>query len=213
MGSTLNLSKINEELARRARMLKGAVAKVGFPYGKTYPDGTPVAYVAAIQEFGADVPEHEVHAKNAQALAIPVTGGGTVFRKSASIPAMTIPSRSFMRSTRTEKLKEWAGLMAEGAKAVMERRISLYDMLDAVGQTAAMDVVQTIANRVSPPLAQSTVESRIRRAQRANPRFGKKSMPVTISQPLNDSGTLIAHISYGIGKVGEDFTDGKAVKP
>jgi hypothetical protein len=213
MGSSLNLSKINMELAKRAAMLNGAVAKVGIPYGKTYPDGTSIAYVAAIQEFGADVPAHEVHAKNAKALAIPIKGGGTAFRKSASIPAMTIPSRSFMRSTRTEKKKEWAAAIAEGAKAVVLRRISLHGMLDAIGQMAAMDIVQTIANRISPPLAQSTVEGRIRRAQRANPRFGKKRMPVTISQPLNDTGALIAHISYGIGKVGEDFSGGKAVRP
>ena len=208
MGSSLNLSKIKEELARRASMLKGTVVKVGIPYGKHYPDGTSVAYVATIQEFGASIPAHEVHPKNAKLLAFPGKDGKTVFAKKVTIPEVTIPPRPFMRMTRTAKQKEWANLLVEGSEAVMQRRISLYGMLDAVGQVAAMDIVQTIANRVPPPLAQSTIQGRIHRAQKANPRFGSKKMPVTLSQPLDDTGTLVASISYGTGKVGEDFDNG-----
>jgi hypothetical protein len=40
-----------KELSKK--ISSGAVLEVGFPEGATYPDGTPVAYVAAIQEFGA----------------------------------------------------------------------------------------------------------------------------------------------------------------
>ena len=36
-----------------AKVGKGATVKVGFLEGATYPDGTPVAMVAAIQNFGA----------------------------------------------------------------------------------------------------------------------------------------------------------------
>lgn len=36
-----------------ARIGKGAVLKVGFLEGATYPDGTPVAMIAAINNYGA----------------------------------------------------------------------------------------------------------------------------------------------------------------
>jgi len=52
----------------------------------------------------------------------------------------------------------------------------------------------------------------VRRARQTNPKFGKKQLPVTISQPLNDTGALIAHISYGVGPAGETFEGGKPVK-
>jgi len=180
MAKTLDYSKINRALADRAKSLGGTVAKVGIPQGKTYPDGTSIAYVAVIQEFGA--------------------------------PEQNIPSRSFLRSTRDKKKGEWAKLLSDGAQAVVERRISLNGMLDAVGAAAAGDVVQTIADRIPPPLKPATVEARIRRARATNPKFGAKSMPVTISQPLNDTGALIAHIAYGTGPSEETFTGGKTVK-
>lgn len=212
MGSSLNLGKISRALSDRAKLFDGAVAKVGIPAGKTYPDGTSIAYIAAVQEFGADVPAHTVRAKPGKSLAIPTKEGGTVYRKAANIPAMTIPPRPAFRLTRTFKARDWAKQMAEGAEAVVQRRLSLEGMLDAVGHIAAMDVVYTIANRVDPPLKPSTVEGRIRRAQKANSKFGAKSVPVTMSTPLNDSGTLVAHISYGVGVAGEEFTDGKPVQ-
>ena len=49
----LNFDKINARLARIPREFEGEVAQVGFPRGITYEDGTPVAYIAAIQNFGA----------------------------------------------------------------------------------------------------------------------------------------------------------------
>lgn len=180
MAKSLDLGKIARALSDRAKLFDGAVVKVGLPAGKNYPDGTSIAYVGAIHEFGA--------------------------------PEVNIPSRSFMRSTRTAKADAWAKDMAEGAKAVVQRRISLYGMLDAVGAVAAADIVQTIANTIPPPLKPATVQARIRRARKTNPKFGAKSLPVTISQPLNDTGALIAHISYGTGPEGETFVDGKPVK-
>src|SRR5580658_10005316 len=129
MGKSLDLGKIARVLSDRAALFEGAVVKVGIPAGKTYPDGTSIGYVAAIQEYGA--------------------------------PEVNIPSRPFMRMTRAAKSKEWAKQMAEGAKAVVQRRVSLVGMLDAVGSVAASDIVQTIANRVPPPLKPATVEARI----------------------------------------------------
>ena len=49
----LNLDKIKATFERVPDEFDGMVAQIGFPSGKNYPDGTPVAYVATIQEFGA----------------------------------------------------------------------------------------------------------------------------------------------------------------
>lgn len=180
MGKSLDFGKIARALSDRAKLFEGSVVKVGLPAGKTYPDGTSIPYVAAIQEYGA--------------------------------PDQNIPSRPFMRLTRATQSDNWAKLMTEGAEAVVKRKISLEGMLDAVGSVAAADVVQTIANRVDPPLKPATVQARIRRARQTNPRFGAKSLPVTISQPLNDTGALIAHVAYGTGKAGETFEGGTPIK-
>lgn len=46
--------RLEQRLASIAqRVAKGATLRVGFLEGATYPDGTPVAMIAAIQNFGA----------------------------------------------------------------------------------------------------------------------------------------------------------------
>lgn len=47
----LKLQKALQEIAKRSETANAV--KVGFMAGSTYPDGTPVAMVAAIQNFGA----------------------------------------------------------------------------------------------------------------------------------------------------------------
>lgn len=49
----LNLDKIRATLERVPEEFESMVAQIGFPSGINYEDGTSVAYVAAIQEFGA----------------------------------------------------------------------------------------------------------------------------------------------------------------
>lgn len=176
----LNYNRIARLLSDRAKLFEGAVVKVGLPAGKNYPDGTSIAYIGAIQEYGA--------------------------------PEQHIPPRPFMRLTRAAQAKNWAKLMTDAAQAIVQRKVSLNDALDVVGNVAAMDIVQTIANRVAPPLAPATVRARIRRARKANPKFGAKAIPLTISQPLVDTGALVSHIAYGVGKAGENFTGGTTVK-
>lgn len=49
----LDLSKIRMRLERIPEQFTGQVAQIGVPAGLAYEDGTSIAYVAAIQEFGA----------------------------------------------------------------------------------------------------------------------------------------------------------------
>jgi len=176
MARSFDLGRIARALSDRAALFEGRVAKVGIPAGKTYPDGTSIGYIAAIQEYGA--------------------------------PEVGIPPRPFMRLTRARKQADWTRQLTEGAEAVVQRRLSLDGMLEAVGTVAAADMVETIARRVPPPLKPATIEARVRRARRANPRFGTKSVPATLSVPLNDTGTLVAHITHGVGPAGDDFRGG-----
>lgn len=46
-------AKLQRKLAEIAAKVRGGTLRVGFLEGATYPDGTPVAMVAAINEFGA----------------------------------------------------------------------------------------------------------------------------------------------------------------
>lgn len=57
---------------------------------------------ARIHEFGGSIPAHLVVAKNAQALRIP-TAKGIIFRKSAMIPEIDMPKRSYLRTGFAEK--------------------------------------------------------------------------------------------------------------
>ena len=58
---SLNLDKIKAALERVPEQFGDLVAQVGFPKGHAYPDGTSVAYVATIHEFGA--PEQGIPAR------------------------------------------------------------------------------------------------------------------------------------------------------
>jgi phage gpG-like protein len=64
---------------------------------------------AAIQEFGGTIPPHEIVPNKAKALAF-VVGGKQVFAARVNLPAVTIPERSYLRSS----LAEMAGEIAEG---------------------------------------------------------------------------------------------------
>jgi phage gpG-like protein len=64
---------------------------------------------AAIQEFGGAIPPHEIVPNKAKALAF-VVGGKQVFAARVNLPAVTMPERSYLRSS----LAEMAGEIREG---------------------------------------------------------------------------------------------------
>jgi phage gpG-like protein len=64
---------------------------------------------AAIQEFGGTIPPHEIVPDKAKALVF-ATGAKAVFAKRVNLPAVTMPERSYLRSS----LAEMAGEIAEG---------------------------------------------------------------------------------------------------
>jgi phage gpG-like protein len=66
---------------------------------------------AAIHEFGGTIPPHEIVPNKAKALAFAV-GGKQVFAKRVNLPAVTMPERSYLRSS----LAEMAGEIVEGMR-------------------------------------------------------------------------------------------------
>jgi phage gpG-like protein len=71
---------------------------------------------AAIQEFGGTIPPHAIVPDKAKALAF-VVGGKQAFAVRVNLPAVTLPERSYLRSS----LAEMAGEIAEGlSEAVVE---------------------------------------------------------------------------------------------
>lgn len=64
---------------------------------------------AAIHEFGGTIPPHEIVPDKAKALAF-VLGGKQVFAARVNMPAVTMPERSYLRSS----LSEMADQIREG---------------------------------------------------------------------------------------------------
>ena len=60
---------------------------------------------AAIQEFGGTIPPHEIVPDKAKALAFAV-GGKQVFAARVNLPAVTLPERSYLRSSLAEMTEE-----------------------------------------------------------------------------------------------------------
>jgi phage gpG-like protein len=67
---------------------------------------------AAIQEFGGTIPPHEIVPDKAKALAFAV-GGKQVFAARVNLPAVTLPERSYLRSSLAEMAEDIAGGLSE----------------------------------------------------------------------------------------------------
>lgn len=78
--------------------------------------GADVPY-ARIHEEGGLIPAHLVIARKAKALKIPLAEGETIYRRSAMIPEVTMPQRSYMRTSLYERAPD---AIAAVRQAVME---------------------------------------------------------------------------------------------
>jgi phage gpG-like protein len=74
---------------------------------------------AAIQEFGGTIPPHEIVPNKAKALAFAV-GGKQVFAKRVNLPAVTMPGRSYLRSSLAEMTGEIVEGLSEAVAEAME---------------------------------------------------------------------------------------------
>ena len=103
--------------------------RVGVLEGSTYPDGTPVATVAAVQEFGAAIEHSDGH-------------------------TTTIPPRPFMRNTVRHNKGQWGPLLGVALQA---SKLDTGRALGMVGAKIASQMQDEIKAMDDPPNAASTV--------------------------------------------------------
>ena len=121
--------KLRAALDDIARNLKrGGTVKVGFLEGATYPDGTSVPLVAALNEFG-----HGVKSKEGDYYQLP---------------------RPFFRRMVAEKSGEWPKAI-EGL--LVANNYDARKVLELTGAAIAGQLRQSIVDLVDPPLAASTI--------------------------------------------------------
>lgn len=123
-----------EELSRRIGDRPDV--KVGFLAGASYPDGTPVATVAAVQEFGTRIERQ---------------------RADGSPYVVEIPSRPFFRNMIAASKGGWSSAIAKNLKAT---DFDVNRTLDRMGQGIKGQLQQSIRDTNDPPLAPSTIAAK-----------------------------------------------------
>lgn len=123
-------------LEAAVRGLKGATAKVGWFESAKYENGTPVALVAVVQEYGS-------------------VEYGSVEKG--------IPPRLGMRGLQQEKKAEWARDVHVLAKAVVNGKLAPGAVMQGVAMKAEGDMRKHISEVLSPQLKPATIKARARR--------------------------------------------------
>ena len=98
----------------------------------------------------------------------------------------SIPPRSFMRTTQTEKRPEWAKTVGDLTRAAAQGKLAPENVMPALALAAEGHIRATITKITDPPLAEATVAARKRRL--ANGGAGAKA---SIMKPLVDTGILL----------------------
>lgn len=187
--ASLDLSRVMAKIDAIGEGFANREVRVGF-FPHNYEDGTPVAYIAAIQEFGGtfEHPGGTPYKIGADGMATFVAKGSA---GSADLPVtkahdITIPARPFMRPTVQDKQKEWTEKIAAGMRKTLTGKITADQVLDIVGDAAATDMRKTIASVPGnwPPLAAATLAQRKAKGQG--------------SSPLQATGTLYDEISHQV---------------
>ena len=123
------LARRLQEIAYRAGSAKSV--RAGFPEGATYPDGTSVPMVAAVQEFG-----------------------GTA---QISGRQVTVPARPYFRPAIAEGQQHWG---EDLAKLIKANDYDARKALKQLGEQIAGEIRASIGAVTSPPLASSTVRGK-----------------------------------------------------
>jgi hypothetical protein len=178
----------------RRNLGQGEELRLGFLEGSTYPDGTPTASVAAIQEFGATI-KVEAH-QTTIFRKIDKSGdfmkSGRFVKQNLSnfatthdVPAhtVTIPARPYFRHMIEAKSSGWGAAMAKNLKATDNDGAAA---LEKMGEVIQGQLKQSIRDFVDPPLAPSTIKA--------------KGFP----KPLIDTGHMRDSVAFEVTKEGDD---------
>ena len=145
--------------------------EVGFFSTAKYEDGTPVAAVAAWNEFGTG--PHTIRAKPGKVLAFAGSDGNLVFAKSVEHPG--IPERPFFRRAIAEIESGLPKILKQGINPetmVVDQRLA-----DLVGAYAQGQVQDSIILLRDPPNSPSTIRAK----QSSNPLFDSGFMKASVT--------------------------------
>lgn len=185
------MSGFAKVLEERLKGFENRVAQVGWLETAQYPSGKNVAEVAVIQELGA--------------------------------PGASIPARPFVQPTVDENRDDWSKKFESGARAVLRGAIEPEQVLEQMGGLAAGKMRAKLGSGDFLPLSPITlmlrkwkdadpglqVGGRLVGAAAAAVAAGEDySLPGLRSQPLNDTGYMIASLTNSVGPTPE----GKALR-
>jgi len=178
------------DIISHLKELEGKVGRAGWFESAVYPDGTPVATIAAQNEFGGTInhPGGTPYKIGPDGQAIFVTkaeGAGLPMTKPHTI---VIPPRPFMRPTIDREKNNWLNAMAEGAKDVLAGKVSAGEVMEDVAMRAAADVAKTITQVYSPPLKPATIAARRRK-------MSNQKIVGSLDKPLVASGIMLATVT------------------
>lgn len=115
-------------------------------------------------------------------------------------PAQNIPARAFLKPGINDILPQAKERLAEGARAALRGNLAgVMSNLNAIGVLGQNAVRARFVNNDWPPLAEATLDARIRRQA---PNKKKKDRPTKAARPnpLIDKGFLRRAISYVVRK-------------
>lgn len=180
-------SKLEEALSKYLLSGSNLELRAGVLEGSTYDDGTSVAQVAYMQEFGASINQAErtgtvyrsirkdgTFNKNGRF----VKAKNSNFATEHNIPAHTIniPPRPFFRTVIANGKTTWSAILAKG----IENRGSVRGGMEYLGGAIVEELHTSVMTWTSPPNAASTVAKK-----------GSNS-------PLRDSMRLSRSFSYEV---------------
>jgi hypothetical protein len=147
-------------------LANGSAVKVGFLEGSTYEDGTPIATVAAVMEFGAviDMParEQNIYFRQNKDGSIGnrfVKREKSNFAQNVQVPAhrVVIPARPFFRDAIEKNASGWAGAVQTALK---DNDYNASKAMSLVGQGIVDQVSESIGEFNSVPLKPSTIKKK-----------------------------------------------------
>lgn len=137
-----NIPKIREELAK--------LGKYNLEVGVFGKDDSFITMLATVHEFGVTI-----YPKNSKYLAVPNGKGGIVKLKS-----VTIPERSFIRSTFDEREPTWNEYAVSLIGKIIRRTMTAEELLERLGTRMSTDIKKTMQELDTPPNAPLTVANK-----------------------------------------------------
>ena len=167
-GSLQGGEKLKAALEKIATKLKkSGTLRVGFLEDASYPNGTPVAYIASIQEFGATInmPERSqtIYRKSRKARKASKNGnrfvkasakGAVATEVDVAAHTVTIPARPFFRQMIAGNKADWSpqlGKILKGQDYDAEAALKL------MGVNMEGQLEKSIQDFSDPPNAKSTI--------------------------------------------------------